>query len=213
MLRPSISIIVPCFNQAKYVSDCITSIINQTFKNWECIIVDDNSPDKPFEVIEPFIGLFVVNNIEIIQNNKVNTTLNQGSPFEISFKVENKTTEITNFEFNIEIKNSEGTAITCFGNEFQKHEISLSPISTNIIRLSIDELLLKTGNYFASFYFKLNNKTEVYDKYIEDIVRLNIESPSPLYFASEKYDWKFFPTRHQHGSVNLKVHKFECVII
>lgn len=163
--------------------------------------------------IEIANGLFIVNNIEIIQNNKANTTLNQGSPFEISFKVENKTTENTNLEFNIEIKNSEGTAITCFGNEFQKHEISLSPSSTNIIRLSIDELLLKTGNYFASFYFKLNNKTEVYDKYIEDIVRLNIEGPSPLYFTSEKYDWKFFPTRHQHGSVNLKVHKFECIII
>lgn len=45
-----ISVIVPCYNQAEFLDECITSVIEQTYKNWECIIVDDGSPDNTGEV-------------------------------------------------------------------------------------------------------------------------------------------------------------------
>ena len=42
---PCISIIVPCYNQSQYLDECLQSVLDQTFKDWECIIVNDGSPD------------------------------------------------------------------------------------------------------------------------------------------------------------------------
>ena len=42
---PLISIIVPIYNIAEYASECIQSLINQTYKNIEIILVDDGSTD------------------------------------------------------------------------------------------------------------------------------------------------------------------------
>lgn len=40
-----ISVIVPCFNQAQYLEEALQSVLNQTYTNWECIIVNDGSSD------------------------------------------------------------------------------------------------------------------------------------------------------------------------
>ena len=45
-----ISIIVPCYNQAQYLDECLQSVLDQTYHDWECIIVNDGSPDNTAEV-------------------------------------------------------------------------------------------------------------------------------------------------------------------
>lgn len=45
-----ISIIVPCYNQAQFLESCLQSVLEQSYENWECIIVDDGSPDNTEEV-------------------------------------------------------------------------------------------------------------------------------------------------------------------
>jgi len=47
---PEVSVIVPCYKQADFLDECITSVVDQTFQNWECIIVDDGSPDNTEEI-------------------------------------------------------------------------------------------------------------------------------------------------------------------
>jgi glycosyltransferase involved in cell wall biosynthesis len=47
---PEISVVVPCYKQAEFLDECIISVIKQTFQNWECIIIDDGSPDNTEEV-------------------------------------------------------------------------------------------------------------------------------------------------------------------
>ena len=50
MSYPIVSVIVPCYNQAQYLSEALQSVYNQTYKNWECIIVNDGSTDNTEEV-------------------------------------------------------------------------------------------------------------------------------------------------------------------
>jgi teichuronic acid biosynthesis glycosyltransferase TuaG len=49
-----VSIITPAYNCEKYIAECIDSVINQTYKNWEMIIVDDCSTDDTCAVVERF---------------------------------------------------------------------------------------------------------------------------------------------------------------
>lgn len=45
------SIIVPCYNVEKYITECVESVINQTYENWELLLVDDLSEDGTLGVI------------------------------------------------------------------------------------------------------------------------------------------------------------------
>lgn len=49
-----VSIITPCFNSGKYVSQAIHSVLNQTHLNWELLLVDDCSSDETFAIISNF---------------------------------------------------------------------------------------------------------------------------------------------------------------
>ena len=51
---PKISIIVPVYKVEKYIEQCIDSILNQTFKDFELILVDDGSPDKCPEICDKY---------------------------------------------------------------------------------------------------------------------------------------------------------------
>lgn len=45
-----VSVIVPCYNQAQYLPEALDSVAAQTYPNWECIIVNDGSPDRSEEI-------------------------------------------------------------------------------------------------------------------------------------------------------------------
>ena len=51
-----ISIIIPSYNRAELISHTLKSVIQQTYKNWELIIVDDGSLDNTREVVKPFLN-------------------------------------------------------------------------------------------------------------------------------------------------------------
>lgn len=50
-----VSIIVPCYNQAQYLDECLQSVLDQTYQNWECIIVNDGSTDNTEEIAQKWI--------------------------------------------------------------------------------------------------------------------------------------------------------------
>lgn len=53
---PQISIIMPCHNGERYISDAIKSVISQTYQDWELLVIEDNSTDNSIKIVKEFIN-------------------------------------------------------------------------------------------------------------------------------------------------------------
>ena len=69
-MKKLVSVVIPSFNHGHFIEKTIQSVLDQTYKNWEIIIVDNNSNDNTNEIIKNFnndkIKLFKINNNGII---------------------------------------------------------------------------------------------------------------------------------------------------
>lgn len=73
-----VTIIVPVFNVEKYIGDCVNSIINQTYKNLEIILVNDGSNDRSAFLIDQFARKDSRINVLHKQNGGVSSARNAG---------------------------------------------------------------------------------------------------------------------------------------
>lgn len=53
-MNSTVSIIMPAFNSAQFISDAINSVINQSFSDWELIVINDGSTDETSEILNKF---------------------------------------------------------------------------------------------------------------------------------------------------------------
>ncbi|MEQ8189710.1 MAG: glycosyltransferase, partial [Candidatus Eremiobacterota bacterium] len=67
--NPLVSVIIPCYNQAEYLSEAVESVVNQTYKNWECIIVNDGSPDNTSDVARQLIAAYPDKKIQLLEKS------------------------------------------------------------------------------------------------------------------------------------------------
>lgn len=51
---PQVSVIMPCHNGGKYITDAVESVLNQTFTDFELLVIDDASTDNSVNIIEDF---------------------------------------------------------------------------------------------------------------------------------------------------------------
>ena len=51
---PTVSVIIPVYNVEKYLHRCVDSVLNQTFTDFECILVDDGSPDRCPQICDEY---------------------------------------------------------------------------------------------------------------------------------------------------------------
>lgn len=75
---PIFSIIIPCYNVANYITETINSILEQSFKNYEVILIDDGSKDNTVKIISELIRS--LNNFKLIKksNKGVSSARNLG---------------------------------------------------------------------------------------------------------------------------------------
>lgn len=62
----SVGVFVPCYNTGRYVAEALNSIINQTYQDWEIVVLDDASEDNTYEIAKKYES----NKIKVYKNNE-----------------------------------------------------------------------------------------------------------------------------------------------
>ncbi|SDB22024.1 Glycosyltransferase involved in cell wall bisynthesis [Flavobacteriaceae bacterium MAR_2010_188] len=54
--NPLVSVVIPCFNQAEFLEEALTSVLEQDYQNWECLLVNDGSDDNTEGICNKWIA-------------------------------------------------------------------------------------------------------------------------------------------------------------
>lgn len=81
-IHPEISIVLCTYNREKYLTKCIDSVLDQTFKNWELLIVDDGSCDLTFSVVNFYLEKY--HNIRYLKHRNRKAALSKNAGIQAS---------------------------------------------------------------------------------------------------------------------------------
>ena len=138
--KPMFSIIIPCYNQAHFLPDCLESLLKQTYSNWEAIIVNDGSTDNTNEVAKSYC--LIESRIRIIQ--KENGGLSSAR--------------------NIGIKNAKGDRFIFLDSDDFLYEKCLENIASIIQKVNVNCLIQCGYSYITEDKQKILSDVTVYKK-------------------------------------------------
>ena len=72
-MLPRVSIIIPLHNKSQYIESTLKSVLAQSMRNWECIIIDDGSTDNSYAIVKEFIATHPGNWRVLSQTNQGQT--------------------------------------------------------------------------------------------------------------------------------------------
>lgn len=184
-----ISVIVPIYNVEKYLERCIESIINQTYKNLEIILIDDGSPDKCGTICDKYSKMD--SRIVVIhkENGGLSDARNAGIKVAtgdyISYIDSDDYIDTDMYEYMINELEFQNSDIVICG-IYKEFEDGKSYIKTNrsIERLENKEALIRL-NSFASFDMAVWNK--LYKKSVIEGIEFPIGKKSEDYFVMYQY--------------------------
>ncbi len=64
---PLVSVIIPCYALAHFLPEAVESVVRQTFTDWECVIVNDGSPDNTSEIAKKLISKYSDKRISLVE--------------------------------------------------------------------------------------------------------------------------------------------------
>ena len=77
-MEPEVSIIIPTYNRADFLKEALESLANQTFKNFEVLVVDDGSTDSTRDIIKSYAPKINLSSIYLEENRGVSHARNLG---------------------------------------------------------------------------------------------------------------------------------------
>jgi len=158
--QPLVSIIVPMYNAEKYIAETIESVINQTYKNWELLIVDDCSTDSSRDIVRKYINKD--NRIKLIESET-----NFGGPARPrNIGIEHAKGDYIAFLDADDVWFPEKTEKQLYF--MQKYDLNFS--STSIIKINNNSKLIKTKNSFSD---KVDKLTKHKKNIIKNLIRWN----------------------------------------
>ncbi|MBS5037337.1 MAG: glycosyltransferase family 2 protein [Fusobacterium sp.] len=199
------SVIIPCYNVEKYISKTIESVLNQTFNNFELILINDGSKDKTREILE----FYEKQDKRIKVINKVNEGVSKTRNLGIELAkgeylyfldgddcIENSLLENANlifknkniemFSFGYDIKSNQGLKICCnkkydeklFTSKEFLRKFLKKEISQHICSLVIKKEILKNSKF---------NSELITGEDLDFLMRLLLEKDFYIYRKSVPY--------------------------
>ena len=160
MRKGLVSIVVPVYKTEKYLDNCIESLVNQTYRNLEIILVDDGSPDRCPEMCNRWAA----------QDNRV--------------KVIHKQNEGLGMARNTGIENAMGEYICFFDSDDFIDENTIEKAYCAAVEEQVDIVIFgfhrtnESGDIVASFVPKME-KNDYYGKDIRDEIIPEMIAPNP----------------------------------
>ena len=185
--NPLVSIIIPLYNYEKYVVEAINSVLEQTYKNWELIIVDDCSTDNSYNVVEIFLNTLTIelkNKIHLYQNNKnlnksksVNFAATKATgDYVFIFDADDILVNTFLEEFIHTFQNNDVDIVTCYEQQFGNENKILKPADGKMFKYSSFRSVIWRIMCSLSAFRKVNGYLETINSMVdyEFSVRLSI---------------------------------------
>lgn len=224
-MNPEISIIVPVYNVEKYLKRCIDSILNQSFENFELILVDDGSTDNSGKIVDEYEG--IDKRIRVIhkENGGQGSARNRGLDIAkgnyIGFVDSDDWIHRDMYKYMYKFITEDDTDIVQVGHDIVKEYISdekcnLSDIKVICIDNIIDKFTDCNSFEILPFIFPVNKlyKKEIWKelRFSEGKFAEDLRIIYKIYFKVSKFksiDFKFYnyymsPNSSTRGEFNIK---------
>lgn len=180
-----VSIIVPVYNVSKYLSDCINSIITQTYSNIEIILVNDGSTDNSGRMCESFamkddrISVYHINNAGV--SNARNVGINHSNGEFLLFVDSDDWIEVNTVEISIKKICETKSDLLIYAMEIDRHK---NDIIQSIDKKSIDKNIEVDIFDFKEYYSYLF-EADYLSSSCTKLFKTSIIKEHNLYFSTE----------------------------
>ena len=212
-----ISVIIPIYNSEKYLRQCLNSIINQSYKDLQIILINDGSTDKSLEICEEYKlidkRIIIINQDNAGAPASRNAGLKMASGEWISFVDSDDWLEITAYEKLIEIiQNNKQVELIHF-NKTMVVNGDISPISNITSNRYVTSERKIANMQLAALYHEFDREFGVGTFFIWDKLYNNsIIKNNEMYFQETAYgqDDRFFNTWY-FGLISKVYLSTECL--
>ncbi|MFY0714166.1 glycosyltransferase family 2 protein [Seonamhaeicola sp. NFXS20] len=200
MQTPLISILTPFKNTEVYLSECLNSILNQTYTNWELLIIDDHSTDNSFQLVKEFAS----------KDKRIKLFKNNGKGIISALK--------------LAFKNSSGEFITRMDSDDIMMPNKLEILANNLTQYGKKHVAVGLVEYFSkygvgegykSYETWLNNLTKTGSNYDEIYKECVIPSPCWMIhredlIACDAFNPNIYPEDYDL-TFRFYKHQFKCI--